>query len=189
MTDRHSSNKSELSDFHKWDSDRLGLFFRQKGLGAYCKTLQQHKITGGLAPLLKDDDLKEMGISAYLDASSPMLHGEHRARAAKDAILHCSAFIVILSGISSSTAMLTDQLSFAEDRGRPIVPILLSSPALSLGKRYTLSINRVFHFAEGIGYDASLQSLYHELCSLTSSTTDTTTPSPAGVHHHGVEPE
>ena len=59
---RPMSNMEEISDFHQWDADRLGLFFRHKGLGEYAKVLKEHKITGYLAPLLSDDDLKEMGI-------------------------------------------------------------------------------------------------------------------------------
>lgn len=58
---------TEISDFHQWDEDRLGMYFRKRGLGAYLGLLKQHKITGQLAPLLKDDDLKEMGVSVVGD--------------------------------------------------------------------------------------------------------------------------
>ena len=47
-------------NFATWNAATLAAFFQSKGLDATC--LQQHKITGALAPLLTDDDLKEMGI-------------------------------------------------------------------------------------------------------------------------------
>jgi len=57
-----SDNDDHLCDYHKWDSHQLGTYFRKRGLGSYFETLKKHKITGQLAPLLKDEDLKEMGI-------------------------------------------------------------------------------------------------------------------------------
>jgi len=56
-----------LSDYHTWDSDQLGVYFRKRGLGHYSEALQKHKITGQLAPLLCDDDLKEMGVDVVGD--------------------------------------------------------------------------------------------------------------------------
>ena len=57
-----SGNHDLLSDYHNWDSHEIGLYFRKRGLGAYFEALQKHKITGQLAPLLCDSDLKEMGV-------------------------------------------------------------------------------------------------------------------------------
>ena len=54
-------------DFASWDERRLGKFFRDNGLGAYEAILIKHKITGHLAPLLTDADLKEMGIDIIGD--------------------------------------------------------------------------------------------------------------------------
>lgn len=49
MTDyRAMSSDSEISDFQRWDEDKLGLYFRKRGLGEYCEVLKKHKITGGL---------------------------------------------------------------------------------------------------------------------------------------------
>ena len=67
MNSGDSSAHSIPHDYHSWDEDKLGLFFRKKGLGAYCAVLKTHKITGALAPLLQDDDLKEMGIDVIGD--------------------------------------------------------------------------------------------------------------------------
>jgi hypothetical protein len=41
-------DEKELSNFHEWDSDELGAFFRKRGLGMYCPVLTKHKITGQL---------------------------------------------------------------------------------------------------------------------------------------------
>jgi hypothetical protein len=62
-----NGDNDQLSDYHTWDSCQLGTYFRKRGLGSYFETLQQHKITGKLAPLLGDDDLKEMGVGIVGD--------------------------------------------------------------------------------------------------------------------------
>lgn len=54
-------------NFNNWDERRLGKFFRSHGLGEYEATLIKHKITGRLAPLLTDADLKDMGINVVGD--------------------------------------------------------------------------------------------------------------------------
>jgi hypothetical protein len=60
-------NTDLLSDYHTWDEDKLGLYFKRRGLGQYVEMLKQHKITGQLAPLLSDDDLREMGVTVVGD--------------------------------------------------------------------------------------------------------------------------
>lgn len=67
--DQHDQhlNYDNLSDYHTWNSEQLGQYFRKRGLGVYCQALQKHKITGKLAPLLGDDDLKEMGVDVVGD--------------------------------------------------------------------------------------------------------------------------
>lgn len=62
-----ASGKGDTSDFHNWDAERLAFYFRQKGLGDYEETLKKHKITGQLAPLLSDSDLKDMGVTIVGD--------------------------------------------------------------------------------------------------------------------------
>ena len=62
-----AENTDLISDFHSWDEDKLGLYFKEKGLGSYCEALKNHKITGKLAPLLTDEDLKEMGVNIVGD--------------------------------------------------------------------------------------------------------------------------
>ena len=62
-----NSNLEHLSDYYAWDSRQLGTYFRKRGLGVYFESLQKHKITGKLAPLLGDEDLKEMGVDIVGD--------------------------------------------------------------------------------------------------------------------------
>ena len=59
--------KNDIGGYQDWNEDQLGLFFRHRGLGAYCSTLKEHNITGRLAPHLSDDHLKEMGINCVGD--------------------------------------------------------------------------------------------------------------------------
>eukprot|EP00536_Pseudo-nitzschia_multiseries_P016094 jgi/Psemu1/292357/fgenesh1_pg.1019_\ len=61
------TNHDLLSDYQNWDAEQLGVYFRKRGLGDYCKALREHKITGQLAPLLSDEDLKEMGVGVVGD--------------------------------------------------------------------------------------------------------------------------
>ena len=71
MTDRTSTGgagaEERIDDFHYWNENQLGVYFRKRGLGEYEEMLKKHKITGQLAPLLRDEDLKEMGISVVGD--------------------------------------------------------------------------------------------------------------------------
>ncbi|TMW55583.1 hypothetical protein Poli38472_010465 [Pythium oligandrum] len=82
-----------------------------------------------------------------------------RQLAAKDAILDCAAVIIVLSPLSASCDMLADQLAFAEDRGKLIVPLLLSLQNIDLAKRYTFSRSIVQHFNISIGFEQSLDRL------------------------------
>jgi hypothetical protein len=58
---------SETDDYNSWSAEQLASYFAKHGLGAYSQSIQQHKITGKLAPLLSDLDLKEMGIKCIGD--------------------------------------------------------------------------------------------------------------------------
>ncbi|ETI57442.1 hypothetical protein F443_00262 [Phytophthora nicotianae P1569] len=82
-----------------------------------------------------------------------------RQLAAKDAILSCSAVLVVLSPLSANCDLLSDQLAFAEDRGKLLVPILLSLHKVDLAKRYTFSRSMVHHFNASLGYEQSFEQL------------------------------
>lgn len=86
-----------------------------------------------------------------------------RQLAAKDAILACSAVIVVLSPLSANCDLLADQIAFAEDRGKLLVPILLSLHKVDLAKRYTFSRSMVHHFNVTLGYEQSMEQLTNHL--------------------------
>lgn len=105
--------------------------------------------------------LNAIGIKCYVD---PMSKSDSEdiathVNASKDAILKCSCFMVILSNESSESEVLNDQLAFAEDKGKPIFPILLSEPRLGPGQQYTLSTYDIYHFSSGIGFSTSFRYL------------------------------
>ncbi|RHY97847.1 hypothetical protein DYB35_012223, partial [Aphanomyces astaci] len=58
---------------------------------------------------------------------------KERVVAAKDAILQCQLFVVVLSAESILTSLVSDQLAFAEDKGKRIVPICLHSNVDGMG--------------------------------------------------------
>ncbi|CCI44628.1 unnamed protein product [Albugo candida] len=83
-----------------------------------------------------------------------------RIHAAKEAILKCSCFVVILSDSTVNCDFLTDQLAFAEDKAKPIFPIILNKIEVGLDKNYTLARTELYHFImNGLGFKSSLQNL------------------------------
>ena len=63
----HEGNKEDTAGFEEWNSKQLADYLTKAGLGEYSEMFIVHKITGRLAPLLSDLDLKEMGISIVGD--------------------------------------------------------------------------------------------------------------------------
>ncbi|GMF15519.1 unnamed protein product [Phytophthora lilii] len=100
---------------------------------------------------------------AAIDQSVARLPVQTRQMAAKDAILACSAVLVVLSPLSANCDLLADQLAFAEDRGKLLVPILLSLHKVDLAKRYTFSRSMVHQFNVSLGYEQSLEQLTNYL--------------------------
>ena len=62
MDDGSSLFGTNVEDFDSWDSSRLAEFLSSAGLSAYKKMIIEHKITGKHAPLLSDDDMRDMGM-------------------------------------------------------------------------------------------------------------------------------
>ncbi|KAH9144434.1 hypothetical protein AeRB84_011619 [Aphanomyces euteiches] len=106
------------------------------------------------------DELKAAGFNVKMDHP-----GSNRQIVAKDAILdpHCIALAVVLSDSSTKSEVLRDQIAFAENRCKPIVPILLSSQTLDLALVYSLSRSTLHHFNESIGFKQSMDSLLPNL--------------------------
>lgn len=59
--------RSEIKSYETWNAEELAGFISNQGLESYSHTIIEHKITGKLAPLLSEMDLKEMGITCIGD--------------------------------------------------------------------------------------------------------------------------
>uniref|UniRef100_K3WZN4 TIR domain-containing protein n=1 Tax=Globisporangium ultimum (strain ATCC 200006 / CBS 805.95 / DAOM BR144) TaxID=431595 RepID=K3WZN4_GLOUD len=105
------------------------------------------------------DRLTENGIDCILDGAQSYGDMADRIYAAKEAIARCSTFVVVISSKTVSSETLKDQLAFAEDKGRPILPIMLNDMEIGLDKHYTLSRGELFHFTPELGFNASFTSL------------------------------
>jgi hypothetical protein len=62
---RLEKNNKDAEGFEEWDAQKLAEYFKKAGVGEYGEMFITHKITGRLAPLLTDLDLKEMGKSNH----------------------------------------------------------------------------------------------------------------------------
>lgn len=81
--------------------------------------------------------LSDLGVSCFLDSQTETSDMKERIIRAKDNILLCSAFLVVLSRESVKTELVSDQMAFAEDKGKPIIPIYLAFPDNEIGKART----------------------------------------------------
>ncbi|ETW09973.1 hypothetical protein H310_00389 [Aphanomyces invadans] len=120
--------------------------------------------------------LQAAGIRCKLDQHRP-----NRQMLAKDNVLdpNCIAVLLILSESSTKSETLRDQLAFAENRAKPIVPILLSSQVLDNALVYSLSRSTVHHFNASIGMQQSVDNLVPDLRALQRRATNVS--SPAGI--------
>jgi hypothetical protein len=58
----HVNNGGDTTNFDKWTPQELVIFLKKAGLADYGEVFLKHRISGRLAPLLTDANLKEMGI-------------------------------------------------------------------------------------------------------------------------------
>merc|ERR1711920_660528 len=77
--------------------------------------------------------LRAHEVNVYVDADAPSGDLKERILLAKDAILGCRAFLVVLTKESAKTQLVNDQLAFAEDKGKSLVPICLHRSPTSIG--------------------------------------------------------
>lgn len=108
--------------------------------------------------------LRSVGFECYIDQENEDF--ANRIRKAKDWILRCAAFIPILSDQSIQSDIISDQMAFAEDKNKPIVPIMYTEPEFTLAQKYQLSRDRFFHFTGDIGFQSSF-ALFEEFLAST----------------------
>lgn len=105
-------------------------------------------------------ELTEAGLVCYGDRNVEGQDFEDRIHAAQDAIQKCACFIVVLSAKTMASELVRDQLAFAEDKTRPIFPVVLNELEPGLDKRYSLARNELFHFmANGMSFKPSAERL------------------------------
>lgn len=105
------------------------------------------------------DRLQDNHVRCFLDGTQTYVDMTERIHAAKEAILKCSVFIVVLSRKTVNSELVKDQLAFAEDKGRTILPIMLNDMEIPLDKHYTLSRLELLHFTPDLGFNSSYQQL------------------------------
>lgn len=71
-------------------------------------------------------ELRRQHFPIIVDSMTNVSSMKERILAAKDAILQSSVFLVVLSEQSVKTELVSDQLAFAEDKGKTIVPVYFS---------------------------------------------------------------
>lgn len=103
--------------------------------------------------------LTASGVACVLDGAQTYADLSDRIFASKEAILRCAAFVVVISSKTASSELVKDQLAFAEDKGKPLMPIMLNETEIGLDKHYTLSRGELFHFTPELGFNASFSSL------------------------------
>ncbi|CAI5736369.1 unnamed protein product [Hyaloperonospora brassicae] len=118
------------------------------------------------APFVRQlaSQLTDGGIACYSDQNRSGQDFNTRIQGAQEAIMHCSCFIVLVSRQTIGNELVRDQLAFAEDKGRPIFPVVLNDLEPGLDKLYTLVRSELFHFmANGAGFNASCSKLMSDL--------------------------
>ncbi|CAI5734126.1 unnamed protein product [Hyaloperonospora brassicae] len=105
------------------------------------------------------DRLQENNVRCLVDGTQMFLGMTERIRAAKEAILKCEAFIVVLSSKTVNSELVKDQLAFAEDKGKCILPVMLNDMEIPLDKHYTLSRVELLHFTPELGFNSSFMQL------------------------------
>ncbi|GLD96606.1 hypothetical protein PINS_up005289 [Pythium insidiosum] len=140
--------------------------------GLHCFVDRRHRSHHGISssPLKMDDLLMPSprdppsSSGSTQSAVTPVENDDQqdmlaRIHEAKEAILKCSAFVLILSDKTVRSQLVKDQLAFAEDKGKRIVPVVVNRLEFSLDLQYSLSRSPFFHFfssGDMIGFDRSV---------------------------------
>ncbi|GAB9469526.1 hypothetical protein Gpo141_00006803 [Globisporangium polare] len=111
-------------------------------------------------------ELRRHQLPYVVDSMTNVSSMKARILAAKDAILQSSVFLVVLSAKSTKTELVSDQLAFAEDKGKAVVPIyftkkpkLVDAPLSKLLEQET----RSFVFGDDLSFGRGFDELLREL--------------------------
>ncbi|KAG6584615.1 transient receptor potential ca2 channel (trp-cc) family protein [Phytophthora cinnamomi] len=136
---------------------------RVGGLRCYVDRKHMAKLSTAI-----DEDMEEEADKSK--SSRPVLSRNEdmsvRIHEAKEAILKCSAFVVLISEKTLASELVKDQLAFAEDKGKKILPVVVNRMDFSLDIKYSLARSEFFHFftkGDMVGFRQSLRHLLDAL--------------------------
>ncbi|KAG7396591.1 Ankyrin repeat and EF-hand domain-containing protein 1 [Phytophthora boehmeriae] len=136
---------------------------REGGLRCYVDRKHMVKLSTAIAEDQEETSDKAKSKRPLLSRNEDMSMRIHEA---KEAILKCSAFVVLISEKTLASELVKDQLAFAEDKGKKILPVVVNRMNFSLDVKYSLARSEFFHFftkGDMVGFRQSLQHLLDSL--------------------------
>ncbi|CAH0479910.1 unnamed protein product [Peronospora belbahrii] len=151
-------------DYHQRFVRKLcGEMCREGGLRCYVDRKHMVKLSTAIAEDKEEEVEKSEPKRLMLSSDEDMSLRIHEA---KEAILKCSAFVVLISEKTLASEIVKDQLAFAEDKGKIILPVVVNRMNFGLDIKYSLSRSEFFHFftkGDMMGFRQSLQHLLDAL--------------------------
>lgn len=151
-------------DYHQRFVRKLCAEMCREG-GLRCYVDRKHMVK--LATTIAEDTEEELDKSR---TKRPVLSRNEdmsvRIHEAKEAILKCSAFVVLVSEKTLASELVKDQLAFAEDKGKKILPVVVNRMDFTLDIKYSLARSEFFHFftkGDMMGFRQSLRHLLDAL--------------------------
>ncbi|KAG7384743.1 Ankyrin repeat and EF-hand domain-containing protein 1 [Phytophthora pseudosyringae] len=151
-------------DYHQRFVRKLCVDMCREG-GMRCYVDRKHMMK--LSTMIDEDKEEEL---EKPKSKRPMLSRNEdmsvRIHEAKEAILKCSAFVVLISEKTLASELVKDQLAFAEDKGKKILPVVVNRMDFSLDIKYSLARSEFFHFftkGDMVGFRQSLRHLLDAL--------------------------
>ncbi|KAE8905299.1 hypothetical protein PF002_g15292 [Phytophthora fragariae] len=149
-------------DYHQRFVRKLCVEMCREG-GLRCYVDRKHMVK--LASAIDEDTEEEADRSGR-----PVLSRDDdmsvRIHEAKEAILKCSAFVLLISEKTLASELVKDQLAFAEDKGKKILPVVVNRMDFGLDIKYSLARSEFFHFftkGDMVGFRQSLRHLLDAL--------------------------
>lgn len=111
-------------------------------------------------------ELRRHQLPVVVDSMTNVSSMKERILAAKDAILQSSIFLVVLSEKSVKTELVSDQLAFAEDKGKTVVPVYFTKKPKLMDSTLSQLLEqegRMFIFGDDLSYGRGFNELLREL--------------------------
>jgi hypothetical protein len=124
-------------------------------------------------------DLRERGVSMWVDQLD-IRPSEHWDRAIERAVRDCKGLVVVLSPRSAVSDNVADEISFAIDSGKSVLPVMIERCSLPL------RITRMQVIDATRDYDSALEQCFAEL---TRGGDATARPAPAPQQRAPIEPQ